>query len=266
MSKKKLIAGPFVGEFGWELFGWQGYLRKISQEYDDIKIISRKQNEFLYRDFYSKFLGFDPKSYNCSSYECLDFKGSILLQNSDLCDHIYFNKIGDFKRFSKIKPEYIIYGKKENEIKYDIVIHARKIEMGTRQKRDRSTNKDILQKMVDIFIKNDKKIACIGLSDYAYQLENCDIIFDKNLEYLSNIIRNSRVIIGPSSGPIHFASLCNCPQYVWCGPDDKNHRLLKRYSHEWNPFEVEVKVDECGFIFEPEKMSHKILYFINNLK
>ena len=28
----KIFAGPFVGEFGWELMFWHGWLRKIKQE------------------------------------------------------------------------------------------------------------------------------------------------------------------------------------------------------------------------------------------
>ena len=28
---KRLIAGPWVGEFGWELFAWQGYIRALSR-------------------------------------------------------------------------------------------------------------------------------------------------------------------------------------------------------------------------------------------
>jgi len=28
-----LIAGPFLGEFGWELMQWQGYIRQLSKFY-----------------------------------------------------------------------------------------------------------------------------------------------------------------------------------------------------------------------------------------
>ena len=28
-----LIAGPFLGEFGWELMQWQGYLRQLAKFY-----------------------------------------------------------------------------------------------------------------------------------------------------------------------------------------------------------------------------------------
>ena len=39
MTKKTLIAGPWVGEFGWELFAWHGYVRTLAKQYDRIIII-----------------------------------------------------------------------------------------------------------------------------------------------------------------------------------------------------------------------------------
>jgi len=38
---KKLIAGPWVGEFGWELFAWQAYVRALSRNFDHTTIISQ---------------------------------------------------------------------------------------------------------------------------------------------------------------------------------------------------------------------------------
>ena len=28
----KIFAGPFIGEFGWELMFWHGWLRKLKEE------------------------------------------------------------------------------------------------------------------------------------------------------------------------------------------------------------------------------------------
>ena len=33
---KTLIAGPWVGEFGWELAAWQGYIRALSKNFDHL--------------------------------------------------------------------------------------------------------------------------------------------------------------------------------------------------------------------------------------
>ena len=35
-DSNQLIAGPFLGEFGWELMQWQGYLRQMSKFYKHV--------------------------------------------------------------------------------------------------------------------------------------------------------------------------------------------------------------------------------------
>jgi len=46
-----LYAGKFLGEFGHELFAWQGYLRAMSRNYDRTFVECRKGHEALYEDF-----------------------------------------------------------------------------------------------------------------------------------------------------------------------------------------------------------------------
>ena len=48
---KKLFCGPYVGEFGWELFHWSGYCRALSRHFDETTIITRPGRDFLYEDF-----------------------------------------------------------------------------------------------------------------------------------------------------------------------------------------------------------------------
>ena len=61
---KTLIAGPWVGEFGWELFAWQGYLRALSRKFDKTIIISRTASKALYDDFADEFISFDQRNFN----------------------------------------------------------------------------------------------------------------------------------------------------------------------------------------------------------
>ena len=59
-GKNGIIIGPWVGEFGWELFSWQGYCRAISKKYEKVIVISRPGNNFLYSDFCDIYLPFEP--------------------------------------------------------------------------------------------------------------------------------------------------------------------------------------------------------------
>ncbi len=45
-TEKLLLAGPWVGEFGWELFCWQGHLRRISKNYN--KTIVKRSKLYFY--------------------------------------------------------------------------------------------------------------------------------------------------------------------------------------------------------------------------
>lgn len=42
-------------------------------------------------------------------------------------------------------------------------------------------------------------------------------------------------IIGPSSGPMHLANLCEVPAYWWSA----NEKEQARYKKVWNPFKCE---------------------------
>ena len=56
-----LLAGPWVGEFGWELMCWHGYVRSLSKYYDKTVCVSTKHSKFLYDDFCDKYVEFEPE-------------------------------------------------------------------------------------------------------------------------------------------------------------------------------------------------------------
>ena len=74
----RYFAGPFIGEFGWELCYWQGWLRKIKKDFlqkDELIICSYPGRYPLY-EFADKFLElpqwFLNKKYSQRGY-LLDF-------------------------------------------------------------------------------------------------------------------------------------------------------------------------------------------------
>ena len=48
---RRLIAGPWCGEFGWELMSWQGRIRELSRSYDETIVCSDDGHQALYADF-----------------------------------------------------------------------------------------------------------------------------------------------------------------------------------------------------------------------
>jgi SAM-dependent methyltransferase len=55
----------------------------------------------------------------------------------------------------------------------------------------------------------------------------------------------SKLVIGPSSGPMHLASLCKTPHLVWTGKQWSSTIKAfndERYTWKWNPFRTKCKV------------------------
>jgi len=253
---KRLYAGPFVGEFGWELFCWQGYLRKLSHEYDETYVACRKGNEILYKDF-AKVIPQDIQCQECDMWDCKTYCPPSFVQIFDRAqgnapwlepkkpvlryDHTHkldkqplFAKFQyqQFIRFGDTKPDFPLY---------DLVVHARaksnKVNAGM-DSNYRNWPVDNWAKCLEPF--QDKKIAWIGTKTGAHYINDIgDDLRGIALEALADVLRNSRVIVGPSSGPIHFAALCGCPQIVWWGDPYAEYNRC-RFEKDWNPFDTPV--------------------------
>ena len=89
--------------------------------------------------------------------------------------------------------------------------------------------------------------ASIGSEKHSEHIEGTFDCRGFDLESVADILTNCRMIIGPSSGPMHFASLCKCPQLVWTGNKNGLGRgNREKYEKKWNPFGVDVHVCEDG--------------------
>jgi ADP-heptose:LPS heptosyltransferase len=65
------------------------------------------------------------------------------------------------------------------------------------------------------------------------------------LSEVMDLMAGATMVIGPSSGPMHLASLCGTPHIVWT--DDKVWPAAKmnnrtRYEKAWNPLRTPCKV------------------------
>jgi hypothetical protein len=83
--------------------------------------------------------------------------------------------------------------------------------------------------------KSKLSIASIGRENDAMYINGTTSLINCELKDLADVMASSRLIAGPSSGPIHFASLCGLPQVVW---SESKNRI--KYLKYWNPFNVKV--------------------------
>ena len=80
-----------------------------------------------------------------------------------------------------------------------------------------------------------------------------------SLKELVGIFSNAKLIAGPSSGPMHLASLCGATHLVW---STEYNRV--RYERDWNPFKTPVIFhNEGGWNPNIDNIKNSIL---NNIK
>src|SRR5690349_6160700 len=46
--KRNLFAGPYTGEFGWELMQWQGFVRARRSHYKTVHVLTYPGRDYLY--------------------------------------------------------------------------------------------------------------------------------------------------------------------------------------------------------------------------
>jgi len=244
---KQLIVGPWVGEFGWELFAWQAYARSLSRKYQKTLVICRKNSEYLYSDFAENFIFCEPPGGPSDSFYRVGVDTSslfkkIAVENKDLVQNsVLFmpRRIGyppkthytESFKFSNhtIVPEYKVYGTKQQK-EYDYIFHIRNRELRKEDNWSISSWKKLKNLLGD-----DKKVACIGTKESSGCLDDTEDLRDYSLKEVCTIIRSSSFVFGPSSGPMHLASLCNTPHIVWSKPENTD-----RYKNTWNPLGTKV--------------------------
>jgi len=272
-SNKRLIAGPWVGEFGWELFAWQAYIRSLADHFDEIIVLCRPSSRSLYQDFATKFIDISPPgglsdSFFMHGLDMPSYTKKILYENKDIVDsntaifaprrigfppYTHYSEEVSFKHLN-IKPKYKKYGN-VGEKKYDYIFHIRNREL---RKQD-NWSFDNWKKLLKLLSQDDKKIACIGTIKESGYIEGTDDLRNIPLNELFDILRNCEAVFGPSSGPMHLASLCGAPHVVFSTPSVTEKDEI-RYTKNWNPLKTHVlylcangKVDIPEYIFERYK-------------
>lgn len=239
----RLIVGPWVGEFGWELCCWQGYARTLAREFDEVVCISRTGHDLLYDDFCDEFIAYDPDNRYALNAKASGFRhedvhsrhlaeGSYLMEPSAYHCNGFPAWAGQFLFDGReVGQTFRRYGRRDPANAYDMVVHLRH--------RDdwRNWPRENLEEVVRHFLSAGLRVACVGSLRESLPVEGCDNLRGVALRELADTLASSQLILGCSSGVMHFASLCGCPQVVVSA---KGNKL--RYETAWNPFQTPVLV------------------------
>ena len=260
LSSKPLTAGPFMGEFGWELMQWQGYLRKLSDYDRDIHVICRKNSSFLYEDFAKSIQTFNINSLNPSYYESQNKLKEIkfeILPNS-----VWLPATNHCVRMQQIlQQRFVKLGKKDITKKYDIVIHAC---------RDHKNNNvpgrvwpiSNWEKLINLLLKKNFSITSIGTSQTSSHINGTVNNLDISLNETCDVLFNSNMCVGTTSGAMHLAASCGTDSIVWFGNyrDSIYGSLPLRYKHIMNPFSTPVTIiDEYDWLPSSDVVLKQIL-------
>lgn len=217
---KIAYAGPFYGEFGWEIMTWQPYLRAKSRDVDKMWISTFPGMEALYTGFHCP-VEFVPHNHPGRALEWRDVS---------LCEHVVpddvTERIDPIKRY-RPEGEFVRFGTPRSR-DIEVVFHAR----GVQKSSFKNYPADRWQEIAEHFPKS----ASVG-SKEDHHIPGTEDRRGIPLQELMDTICGAHVIVGGSSGVMHLASLCGTRQVVWA-EDEKTHfgeKLEVRYMQTWNP-------------------------------
>jgi len=249
---KTLVAGPWLGEFGWEIMSWQGHVRKMAQGFDSVVVSGPPGHEALYEDFCDTYLPhFIPGDKDCWKLHC-DHRSKEALENELVLMAKQLNATR-IKPAGYVAPDHqklISYGnpaKVPDDRVFDILFHFR---LRHDRGQERNTPSVLASGIVQRLPKN-LRVACIGSKEESVCFPHFKDMRGLPLCELMDVISRAWLVTGPASGPLVLAALCSTPTISWSSKRwysavRMNNR--ERMTKGWNPFHVPCKVlDEFGF-------------------
>lgn len=218
---KTAFAGPWIGEFGWEIMTWIPHLRKLSRKYDKMYISTFDGMEALYSGFHCE-LEFVPQD-----------KGKRVDNWTEVCwphapipeGAVYIKPIKEYR----VDGEYVRYGSPVVK-DVSVLFHARGI--------DKGASKNWPREKWEKLAKEFPGAMSIGAGQDMVVTNKAYIKYD--LATLINIIASASIVIGGSSGVMHLALMCGTSIATWGQCNNFIDTLENRYKVTWNPFGTPV--------------------------
>lgn len=230
-----LYVGPVLAEFGHELF-LAAQMRCAARNYTAAIVCSRPGREALYADFCTKFI---PHDIVCeSSYLAPVPTGSVSEEAKGRYaappGTIPFAQVPYLPPY-QVKPvEFVVYGQPDPDFIGVVAVHARARPYISPRNWPVAAWVEALSALAPIF--KGARVVSIGSPDAAAHVPGTEDMRGLPLDRQMDLLRSAQLAIGPSSGPMHLASLCKCPHVVWCGgPRPEREETMSRYRKHWNP-------------------------------
>lgn len=243
-----LYAGPWNGEFGWELCSWNPLVRKTALEHDRVIVETVPGSEYLY-EFADEII-VNPRQPNYDMYKGTSVNPIQPPENpyTHLNPAHHWKRGGGRAEFHSIKEgsriaenlpprEWRVYGTEKPHHVADIMCAFRgpKTFKG-KSYPEKQWAEQRCDELVEMFKVEGFTVACYGGSD-NYLASGAIDYLEQPLDELTGALSQAKLSIGPSSGTIHLASLCKTPHVTWYG---RPNISMDRYMFYWNPFKTAV--------------------------
>lgn len=239
----ELYAGPCWGEFGWLVAVWAPWLRAKALDCEMV-VLCRPGEEGLFEDFAEvKALDVEPGSIGVTRQHCQHaWRGPKVLAAHDYRELVSgiqgidldrlltpYDLKEDRRSGVPVAPvaKWHRYGDEAAE-RTVTLIHARKLSKHPEYNWSRRNWEDLREYLPD-------DVLAIGSPGGAMCPAGYEDARGLSLRELIGLMSRARVVIGPSSGPLPLANLCETP-VVWWAPVASGPR---RYGEAWNPFSVQ---------------------------
>jgi hypothetical protein len=258
-----LFAGPWVGEFGWELMNWQGWVRALAPHYEKVIVCARESSRALYADVATEFLPHTLRG--CADHVVLrgvenpGERERVLARLEPEMDHLRPRMF-----VPASAQRFIRFGRPPAVPGVDVLIHAR----GKVTARDRNWSPGSWERLVSELRAMGHRVGGVGLPGDALEIDGVEDFRGLPLQETMDLMAGARLVIGPSSGPMHLASLCGTPHLVWTnrGIYRMGKTSREKYESWWNPLGTPVRVlDDEGFGVEPQKVLEQVRAFLSRL-
>lgn len=245
-----LIAGPYIGELGWEIMCWQGYVRRMAKRFKRVIVICRTGHEALYQDFATNFFPYNPQGEETDMWKNRSEPAHIPWQVTKqvvetLCQgestyvlpgDTYRARWWDSESWNQQQdfvPYYTCFGKRSWQV--DVVLHVR--HTAKCNTAFRNWPRQHAQQIADYYIKRGLRVACVGLTGSALTVDGAVDLRDQSIQSIIEMMSEAQILVGPQSGPAHLATLCGLPCVCWQTKLEHATRMKTR----WNPFNVQVE-------------------------
>lgn len=241
-----LFAGPWCGEFGWELCSWNPIIRKMAKKYDNVIVEVQPGSEYLYE--FADEIRINKRTGAYDMYKGAPSQppnvpggATHIIPMRFWKSHIKFEfrEIKNATRNKSLYPrEYRKFGQDSpQDAPADIMCAFRgpKVWKG-KTLAEKQYPMDKAVELVRKFQDAGYSVACYGGRDNQY-VEGTVDLRGTPLKELCGMLASAKLAVGPSSGTIHLASLCGTPHVSWYGVRNDS---MDRYQHYWNPFHTPV--------------------------